>query len=536
MADTTKEQQRAELHKAIWTAADRLRGSVDGWDFKQYVLGMLFYRFISENLAGYLDAQVHASGDASFSYANFDDEGAEVAREQTVGSKGFYILPSQLFCNVVRRAHEDADYLANLNEHLEANFRAIEDSAMGHASEGDLKGLFDDIDVNGRKLGENVLKRNEKLLALMDCVAAIDFGGAYEDSVLDPFGDAMEYLMTMYASNAGKSGGEFYTPQEVGTVLARIALDGRKEVHRAYDACCGSGGLLCAIARETRTRGADGRWVNHVTGGLFGQEINLTSYNLARMNMFLHDINYDKFDIALGDTLLDPQHWDYEPFDAILSNVPFSIKWNADDPTIQDDSRFTPAGVLAPASKADLAFTMHMLSWLSEDGTAAIVQFPGALYRSGREAKIREYMVRNNYVQAVIALPANLFFGTSIATAIIVLKKSKTDANVLFVDASKEFVHVANNNKLTDANIDAICKLYFDRAEIQYKTKLVPNAEIIANGSNLSVNTYVEKEDTTEKITFEELNARIETSVANQADLRTRIANLLADFESGEQQ
>lgn len=424
----TKEQERNELHRTIWQIANDLRGSVDGWDFKAYVLGMLFYRFISENLTSYLNQAEHDAGNADFDYAGISDEMAELGREETVREKGFYILPSELFANVRMRAREDS----NLNETLSRVFQNIENSAKGTASEDDLRGLFDDIDVNSNKLGPTVGKRNELLVKILDAIGDLRLG-TFTDNTIDAFGDAYEYLMTMYASSAGKSGGEFFTPQEVSELLARIAVAGKTEVNKVYDPACGSGSLLLKFAKVLGEE--------NVRLGFFGQEINLTTYNLCRINMFLHNINYERFDIAHGDTLTDPKHWDDEPFDAIVSNPPYSIRWAGDsNPLLINDPRFSPAGILAPKSKADLAFTMHILSWLSTSGTAAIVEFPGVLYRSGAEAKIRKYLLENNYIDTVIQLPPDLFFGTTIATCIIVLKKSKQDNSVLFIDASAEFV------------------------------------------------------------------------------------------------
>ena len=441
--NTNKETERAELHKTIWRIANDLRGSVDGWDFKSYVLGMLFYRFISENLAGYVNRGEHAAGDPNFDYAMLPDADAEEARRGLVAEKGFFIWPSELFENVREHAPRDE----NLNETLERVFGNIEASAVGTDSESDLKGLFDDLDVNSSKLGNTVAKRNEKLVKLLDAIGDLPLGN-FEDHTIDLFGDAYEYLMQMYASQAGKSGGEYYTPQEVSEVLARIAVAGKKRVNKVYDPACGSGSLLLKFAKVL---GKDN------VGGFFGQEINLTTYNLARINMFLHDVNFEDFNIAHGDTLTDPQHWDDEPFEAIVSNPPYSIKWDGDaNPLLINDERFAPAGVLAPKSKADLAFTMHMLSWLAVNGTAAIVEFPGVLYRGGAEQKIRKYLIDNNYVDAVIQLPPDLFFGTTIATCVIVLKKSKKDNSVLFVDASAEFKRLGNKNKLTPVNQENI--------------------------------------------------------------------------------
>lgn len=525
MADTTKEQQRAELHKTIWSIADDLRGSVDGWDFKQYILCTLFYRFVSENLCAYLAEQ---EGDPSFDYAAMPDDQAEWGREETVKEKGFFILPSELFCNILKRVDKDGMRLTedgqDLNELLTQVFRNIEGSAVGTESEGDLKGLFDDMDVNSAKLGNSVIERNKKLVKLISKIGSLDFGGAFQDNSIDAFGDAYEFLMTMYASNAGKSGGEFFTPQEVGELLARIAIDGRNSVNKVYDPCCGSGGLLLKFAKILGKE--------NVRNGYFGQEINLTTYNLARINMFLHDVNFDKFDIALGDTLKEPAHWDDEPFDAIVSNPPYSIKWEGKgNPLNINDARFSPAGVLAPASKADLAFTMHMLSWLSAEGTAAIVEFPGVLYRGGTEGKIRDYLVRNNFVEAVIQLPADLFFGTTIATCIIVLKKNKTASDVLFIDASDQFERRDSKNKLMPANIDRIMGAISSRVEEEHFSKLVSNDEILANDANLSVSSYVEKPDEREEIDIKALNAEIARIVAREDELRKKIDAIVADLE-----
>jgi type I restriction enzyme M protein len=518
MAPTSKEAQRAEVHKTIWRIANDLRGSVDGWDFKTYVLGILFYRFISENLAAYINQLEREAGDPSFDYAQLPDDKAELGRAVTVAEKGFYILPSELFDNVRERAPRDE----NLNETLERIFKNIEGSAVGADSEDDLKGLFDDLDVNSSKLGNTVAKRNEKLVKLLDAIGDLPLGN-FEDNSIDLFGDAYEYLMQMYASQAGKSGGEYYTPQEVSEVLAKITVAGKSRVNKVYDPAAGSGSLLLKFAKVL---GKDN------VGEFVGQEINLTTYNLARINMFLHDVNYEKFDIAHGDTLIDPQHWDQEPFEAIVSNPPYSIKWEGDaNPLLINDARFAPAGVLAPKSKADLAFTMHILSWLAVNGTAAIVEFPGVLYRGGAERKIRKYLIDNNYVDAVIQLPADLFFGTTIATCIIVLKKSKTDSSVLFIDASAEFKRMGNKNKLTAENQQHILDTFIARTDVDYVAKLVTNEAIGENDYNIAVSSYVEQEDTREVIDIVELNAEIARIVARQAELRTSIDAIVADLE-----
>ena len=513
----SKEQERAELHRVIWNIANDLRGSVDGWDFKTYVLGMLFYRFISEDLTRYLNKLVADTGTTDFDYASLSDEEALRAKDQTVQEKGYFILPSELFQNVAKRAKNDDA----LNMTLDQVFKNIEGSAKGTPSEPDLKGLFSDFDVNSNKLGGTVVQRNAKLTSIIERIADFKLGGELQEANTDIFGDAYEYLMTMYASNAGKSGGEFFTPQEVSKLLALIAIDGRETINRAYAPACGSGSLLLQFRKL----------MGDNVKNFYGQEINITTYNLCRINMFLHGVNFEKFDIALGDTLIDPQHWDYEPFDAIVSNPPYSTKWVGDgDATLINDPRFSPAGVLAPKSKADLAFTMHMLSWLSTTGTAAIVEFPGVLYRGGAEGKIRKYLIENNYVDTVIQLPDNLFFGVSIATCIIVLKKSKGDNCVLFVDASNEFVHEGNKNKLSEDNIKRIKESVFARKEEQHFTRLVKNTDIAEKDYNLSVSSYVEKEDTREVIDIVKLNAEIERIVAHENELRMAINKIINEL------
>lgn len=519
MADIRKEQEREELHKAIWSIADDLRGSVDGWDFKQYVLGMMFYRYISENLTNYINAGEREAGDADFDYAKLSDEEAEPAREGLVQEKGFFILPSELFGNVRSRAKDDE----NLNETLERVFSNIENSAKGSESEDDFSGLFDDLDVNSNKLGATVAKRNDKLVKLMNGVGEMKLGN-YQDNTIDAFGDAYEFLMSMYASNAGKSGGEFFTPQEVSELLTRLAVVGKTEVNKVYDPACGSGSLLLKAAKVL---GKD-----NIRQGFFGQEINLTTYNLCRINMFLHDISFDKFDIANEDTLISPQHWDDEPFEVIVSNPPYSIKWVGDDnPILINDPRFSPAGVLAPKSKADMAFIMHSLSWLATNGTAAIVCFPGIMYRGGAEKKIRKYLIENNYIDCIIQLPSNLFFGTSIATCIMVMKKSKADNAVLFIDATKECVKVTNNNKLTEDNIAAIVDAFTSREEKEHFAHLASFDEVKENDFNLSVSTYVEQEDTHEVIDIKKLNLEIAEIVKREEVLRAEIDKIIAEIE-----
>ena len=513
-----KELEREELHKTIWKIANELRGSVDGWDFKQYVLGLLFYRFISENIEHYVNENQKRAGFTNFEYRNISDEEALMGKTQILEEKGFFILPSELFCNV----RKNADSNENLNVVISNIFNDIESSARGTASEDDVKGLFDDFTIDN-KLGNTVDERNQKLVKMLNAIGDLKLGDYYDNNI-DLFGDAYEFLMTMYASSAGKSGGEFFTPQEVGELLARIVIMDKTSVNKVYDPACGSGGLLLKFAKILGKE--------NVKQGFFGQEINLTTYNLARINMFLHNINYNNFNIARGDTLIHPEHWDDEPFDAIVSNPPYSIKWaGKENPLLINDERFAPAGVLAPSSKADLAFTMHMLSWLSPKGTAAIVEFPGVLYRGGAEQKIRKYMIDNNFVDTVMQLPSDLFFGTSIATCILVLKKNKTDNNILFVDASEEFVRNTNKNKLSEENINNIVNLLFERKTVENKSYLATYEEIKENDYNISVNSYLKSNINEVKIDIEEVNKKLAEIVPRQQQIRNELEKIIKELE-----
>ena len=534
--DTKKEQERDELHRAIWAIEDELRGAVDGWDFKNYVLGTMFYRYISENLTSYVNQGEWNAGNTGFDYAQMPDAEAEEARAGLVEEKGFFILPSELFCNVQKNCeNKEAVFVDvdgnekkikdNLNEFLELIFNHIENSAKGSSSENSFAGLFDDFDVNSNKLGATVAKRNERLAKLLNGVAGMNLGSV-KDHDIDAFGDAYEYLMTMYASNAGKSGGEFFTPADVSELLTRLGTVGKTTINKVYDPACGSGSLLLK-AEKILGREA-------VRNGFYGQEINITTYNLCRINMFLHDVGFDKFDIACEDTLTNPQHWDDEPFELIVSNPPYSIKWAGDEnPLLINDPRFAPAGVLAPKSKADLAFIMHSLSWLAPNGTAAIVCFPGIMYRGGAEQKIRKYLIDNNFIDCVIQLPSNLFFGTSIATCIMVMKKGKKDNKVLFIDATNECIKVTNNNKLTPENTDKIVDTYAGRLVSDHFSHLAEYNEVVENDYNLSVSTYVEAEDTREQIDIQKLNAEIEEIVAREEELREAIRAIVAEIEGG---
>ena len=512
--------QRAELHRKIWAIADNVRGAVDGWDFKQYILGILFYRFISENITEFFNAAEREAGDLDFNYADISDEEAEKDfRPNTVEDKGFFILPSQLFENVVKNAADNE----NLNTDLANIFKAIEGSAVGFASEDAIKGLFEDVDTTSNRLGGTVAEKNKRLTDILKGIAEINFGD-FQSNDIDAFGDAYEYLISNYASNAGKSGGEFFTPQTVSKLLARLVMDGKTNINKVYDPTCGSGSLLLQMKKQ---------FEDHIIeDGFYGQEINMTNFNLARMNMFLHNVNYNNFSIKRGDTLLNPLHNEEKPFDAIVSNPPYSIKWIGDaDPTLINDERFAPAGKLAPKSYADFAFIMHALSYLSSKGRAAIVCFPGIFYRKGAERTIRKYLIDNNFIDCVIQLPENLFFGTSIATCILVMSKNKTENKVLFIDASKEFKKETNNNILEEKNIDAIVEEFRNRTDVDYFSRYVDVSEIKENDHNLSVSTYVEKEDTREVIDIKVLNKELEETVKKIDALRRSINEIVKELE-----
>ena len=481
----TSIQQREQLQSQIWKIANEVRGAVDGWDFKQFVLGTLFYRFISENFTDYIEG-----GDDSINYASLPDSiiTPEI-KDDAVKTKGYFIYPSQLFVNVVKTAHTNP----NLNTDLKAIFDSIESSANGYASEKNIKGLFADFDTTSTRLGNTVENKNSRLAAVLKGVEGLNFG-SFEEHEIDLFGDAYEFL-----------------------------------INKIYDPAAGSGSLLLQAKRQFEDR--------IIEDGFFGQEINHTTYNLARMNMFLHNINYDKFNIALGNTLIDPQFGDDKPFDAIVSNPPYSVNWiGSDDPTLINDDRFAPAGVLAPKSKADFAFVLHALYYLSSKGRAAIVCFPGIFYRGGAEQKIRKYLVDGNYVETIISLPSNLFYGTSIAVNILVLSKHKSDTKIQFIDASGEsfFTKETNNNILEDRHIDRIIAIFDKKEDVDYIAKSVDYKVIAENDYNLSVSSYIEVEDTRPKTDIKELNERIRRIVARENELRAEIDKIVTELEEDE--
>ena len=514
----TSIEQRKELQRRIWQIANDVRGAVDGWDFKQYVLGALFYRFISENFAAYIEG-----GDDSVNYAALSDVViTPEIRDDAVKTKGYFIYPSQLFVNVAAKASTNE----SLNTELAKIFSLIESSAIGYPSERDIRGLFADFDTTSNRLGNTVKDKNARLAAVLKGVADLDFG-TFDDSHIDLFGDAYEFLISNYAANAGKSGGEFFTPQQVSKLIAQLAMHGQTSINKIYDPACGSGSLLLQAKKH---------FDQHIIeDGFFGQELNHTTYNLARMNMFLHNVNYDKFNIQLGDTLTAPHFGDDKPFDAIVSNPPYSVKWKgSDDPTLINDDRFAPAGVLAPKSKADFAFVLHALSYLSAKGRAAIVCFPGIFYRGGAEQKIRQYLVDNNYVETVISLAPNLFFGTTIAVNILVLSKHKADTSTQFIDASGLFKKGTNNNVLLDTHIEQVMAVFDSKANVEHFALSVPFEKVAANDYNLSVSSYIDAKDNREVVDIAQLNAELKTTVARIDKLRTEIDAIVAEIDGVE--
>lgn len=518
----TKDIERTDVEKAIWDIAHDLRGSVDGWDFKNFVLIAMFYRQISEAMERYFNEHEWESGDKDFDYSKLADDLAEIARDEAIKAKGYFIAPSQLFCNIARNVMT-SEVQRDLNKTLEGIFKSIVDSSVGTKSEENFRGLFDDFDVNSNKLGPTLEQRNLKLAKLIKGIADMRLAD-HSDAMNDSFGDAYQFLLTMYASDAGKSGGEFFTPADASELVVRLATMGRTSVNKIYDPCCGSGSLLLKAAQILGPENVK---------KFFGQEINFTNYNLCRINMFVHDVGYERFSIKNDDTLKHNQHTNNMPFDVIVSNPPYSIRWDGeDDPILINDERYAPAGVLAPKSKADMAFLMHMLYCLDNSGTAAIVCFPGIFYRKGAEQKIRKYMVDNNFVDAVIQLPSNLFFGTSIATCILILKKSRTVSDIAFIDASDEFVKMSSDNTLSQENIDNIIKFYSDRQNVDYRVSVVPKQMVVEKDYNLSVSSYVEKEDTRPPIDIKHINAEIARLVAEGNDFRMKVDEIIVAIEA----
>lgn len=510
------ESQKQELFKTIWDIANELRNKVDSWDFKSYILGFLFYRYLSQdyiNLANKLQGRGQDGQD--FDYASWSDDRINAnQRAKLIEKKGYYIAPSQLFQNFAK-LNETENEIGDLNEKLSAAFKAIEDSSQENEDTyGCLNGLFKAIDLNAETLGDSRFEKNQYLLKIIKKINEINFGD-FDNNQIDIFGDAYEYLIRMYASSAGKSGGEYYTPQEVSDLLFKLALGNKKQIKNIYDPTCGSGSLLLKAAKIIG--------LENIEEGFYGQEINIISYNLARINMFLHNVHYTKLNLARGNTLLTPKHKD-KKFEIIVSNPPYSTKWpGKNDPTLIEDERFSPAGILAPAQNSDFAFIMHSLYHLSTNGSAAIVCFNGIMHRRGAEQKIRQYLVDNNFISAIIQLPANIFYGTNISTVIMVLSKAKIDGKVVFIDAANEYQKVSTKNQLNQEHINKIVDSYLNCQDVEHFARVVDNQEIAANDYDLSVSRYVKKLIIEEVIDIDELEAKMEKIVESVDRLRADI-------------
>lgn len=484
MSDEGNKQQ---LEQKLWAIADILRGSMDANEYKNYILGFIFYKYLSEKIVTFLNKELEQD-ELTFKQAyKTDDEYKEILEEESVESLGYFLEPKYLFETIVEKAKINEFIL----EDLERALKKIGDSAAGSESEDDFENLFEDVDLKSSKLGKTPDEKNKKISEVILKLSEIDF--KLEDTERDILGDAYEYLIGQFASSAGKKAGEFYTPQEVSKILAKIVTTGKTKIKKAYDPTCGSGSLLLRISKEAKV--AD----------FYGQELNQTTYNLARMNMILHDIPFDDFDIKRGDSLEHPQHIDMQ-FDAIVANPPFSAKWSSDK-KFNEDPRFSEYGKLAPKSKADYAFVQHMIYHLSEDGCMAVVLPHGALFRGAAEEKIRTHLIKNkNYIDAIIGLPANIFYGTSIPTLIMVLKKCRNNEDdILFIDASQEYEKIKNQNKLRPEDIEKIVTTYKNREEIEKYSHKATIEEIEENDYNLNIPRYVDTFEEEEPIDLDEV-------------------------------
>lgn len=489
--------------------AKRFHSDTEAWDLKSYVLGALFYRFLSEDLTEFINTQEQAAGEDDFNYANLDDETADRARLTTIDEKGYFLLPSQLYAAVQAGAGDDE----NLNETLVAVFKGVEATAAGTPSEHVYKGLFSAFDPNALLLGDSVEARNKRLAALLTSIASYEMTNAADD---------FDELLRYYVTTAGKKGGDHFTPPTIAELVARLATQANPDARTIYDPAFGSGSLLIKARK----------WLSH-DATVSGQELVRTNYNMARMNLLVHGIEFNWIHLDGGaSTLTDPSHREEEPFDIIVSNPKWSQKWvGKDDALLINDERFAPAGVLAPKKYHDLAFTMHAASWLATDGVAVLVQFPGTLYRGATEAKIRQYLVENNLVDAVIQLPPDWGYGVTVAGVIVVLRGAKQDNAVLFVDASKQFKRVGNKNELLEGHQKRILDAVSARENIENFARLVPNEDVALEQFDLSVSRYVQPVDECVTIDIRTLNAEIAQIVQRQGVLRDGIDAIVADLE-----
>ena len=514
----TSNQQRHKMHRQLWQVANQYRSSVDGWDFKQFVLGMLFYRFISENVARYIEAS-----DRSINYATWSDEVITAKiKDDAIQTKGYFIYPSQLFINVAKNANTNR----RLCNDLDKIFSEIEASANGYPSEGHVKDLFADFSTSSYRLGNSVAEKNARLAKVLEGVSAIDFGDSVGDRI-GMFGDAAELLLSSYAATSFTFGSEAFTPLYVSKLIVQLAMHKQTSINRIYDPACGTGSLLLQAKENFDAR--------LVEDGFWGQEVNRPTHILARMNMFLHDVSYNKFEIALGNTLTSPQFGDDKPFDAIVCNPPYSMRWvGEDDPTLINDDRFSAAGVLPPSSQADYAFILHALNYLSAKGRATIVCFPGIFFRGGAEKEIRKYLVDNNYVETIILLAPNLFYHTAYSANILVLAKHKPDTSIQFIDARgpEFFTKEINNNVMLDEHIQKVIDIFNSKVNISHVAASVPHEQIKKNDYDLTLGYYLEPRDPRDSIDIVALNAEIKSATSKIDRLRTGVDAITVEIEA----
>ena len=504
------EDQKKQLQTQLWNIANELRGRMDADEFRDYILGFIFYKYLSEKLNIYAN-ELLASDGLQYEKLDVSDPKAQkyvdAVKSATLDHLGYFLTPGELF----HRVAQGGNVGGNLVERLEKTLNDIERSTMGSESEEDFDKLFSEIDLNANRLGKTVNDRGELIAKVLVHLDKIDF--KLGDSQVDILGDAYEYLIGQFASGAGKKAGEFYTPQEVSTILARLVTAGKKQLKSVYDPTCGSGSLLLRVAKYVKE-----------VGHFYGQELNNTTYNLARMNMILHDVHFSKFDLAQEDTLEHPQHLEFR-FEAIVANPPFSANWSA-NPIHMDDERFAQYGKLAPKSKADYAFIQHMVYQLDDNGTMAVVMPHGVLFRGAAEGHIREFLIKEkNYLDAVIGLPSNLFFGTSIPASILVFKKCRENPeNVVFIDASQHFEKGKNQNRLRPEDIDKIIQTYTERKTEDKYSHIAKLEEIAENDYNLNIPRYVDTFEGEEPIDLAEVTAEIKKVDSDMAETDKKIA------------
>jgi type I restriction enzyme M protein len=518
------DEQKKILERQLWAVANELRGKMNADEYKNYILGFIFYKYLSEKLENYVNKKLLASEKILFSEIKENTkEGKqyiEHLQKACVDHLGFFLKPTEVFSYLVKKGKgEIKDQTTFILEDLKNILNNIEKTSAGTASEDDFKSLFDDMDLTSSKLGSRENDKNEVVVTVLSLLAGIDF--KLEDTKSDLLGDAYEYLIGEFAAGSGKKGGEFYTPSQVSRLLAQIASDGKKRIKSVYDPTCGSGSLLLRIGEFTEV-------VNY-----FGQELNPTTYNLARMNMILHGVHFDHFKIIQGNTLTEDMHPDLKA-EAIVANPPFSIQWKGEtDPALAHDDRFSQYGRLAPKSAADYAFVTHMLYHLADNGTMAVVLPHGALFRSGAEGAIRKYIIeKQNYLDAVIGLPSNLFYGTSIPATILVFKKCrKDDEDILFIDASKDFIKEGNQNKLTDENIRKIFETYKNRKEVKKYSHKASVEEIKENDYNLNIPRYVDTFEEEEVVDINKVAENLKRLRSEELGLLEKIAEFCKELK-----